>query len=175
MILKTSIKFWPAEYHSQSAIEATLRLRQQIGNLEKIESILSEALRPSCRQGRDLRRGDDGTNPRRCRSAGGRGFPHRRSHGCASGRGFRRHRRACAGLSRSRSRRHLSRGSGNRARVSRFRPQNRSAADGEHDRVRPQPATERIGGSRRWATASPSSDSPRSASRCTPSANVCAI
>jgi 2-methylcitrate dehydratase len=43
MILKTSIKFWPAEYHSQSAIEATLRLRQQIGNLEKIESILIQS------------------------------------------------------------------------------------------------------------------------------------
>jgi hypothetical protein len=78
-------------------------------------------------------------------------------------------------LSRSRSRRHLSRGSGNRARASRFRPQNRSAADGEHDRVRPQPATERTAARGRWATASPSSDSPRSASRCTPSANVCAI
>src|SRR5437762_6530490 len=28
MILKTSIKFWPAEYHSQSAIEAALKLRR---------------------------------------------------------------------------------------------------------------------------------------------------
>src|SRR5215813_2582441 len=28
MILKTSIKFWPAEYHSQSAIEAALALRK---------------------------------------------------------------------------------------------------------------------------------------------------
>src|SRR5881398_3761640 len=32
MILKTSIKFWPAEYHSQSAIEAALFLREEIGN-----------------------------------------------------------------------------------------------------------------------------------------------
>src|SRR5881628_489872 len=31
MILRTSIKFWPAEYHSQSAIEAALFLRNQIG------------------------------------------------------------------------------------------------------------------------------------------------
>src|SRR5258708_38545324 len=31
MILRTSIKFWPAEYHSQSAIEAALSLRKQIG------------------------------------------------------------------------------------------------------------------------------------------------
>src|SRR3954454_20794340 len=30
MILKTSIKYWPAEYHSQSAIEAALSLRSQI-------------------------------------------------------------------------------------------------------------------------------------------------
>src|SRR5437660_5604 len=34
MILRTSIKFWPAEYHSQSAIEAALFLRQQIGGVE---------------------------------------------------------------------------------------------------------------------------------------------
>jgi 2-methylcitrate dehydratase len=30
MILRTSIKFWPAEYHSQSAIEAALLLRKEI-------------------------------------------------------------------------------------------------------------------------------------------------
>src|SRR6266576_2375147 len=34
MILRTSIKFWPAEYHSQSAIEAALFLRNQIGGVE---------------------------------------------------------------------------------------------------------------------------------------------
>jgi 2-methylcitrate dehydratase len=33
MILKTSIKYWPAEYHSQSAIEAALFLRKQIDSL----------------------------------------------------------------------------------------------------------------------------------------------
>ena len=32
MILKTSIKYWPAEYHSQSAIEAALELRKQISS-----------------------------------------------------------------------------------------------------------------------------------------------
>ena len=32
MILNTSIKYWPAEYHSQSAIEAALFLREQIGD-----------------------------------------------------------------------------------------------------------------------------------------------
>src|SRR5213596_2050210 len=32
MILRTSIKFWPAEYHSQSAIEAALALREEIGD-----------------------------------------------------------------------------------------------------------------------------------------------
>ena len=31
MILKTSIKFWPAEYHSQSAIDAALQLRAETG------------------------------------------------------------------------------------------------------------------------------------------------
>src|SRR5438094_9078654 len=29
MILKTSIKYWPAEYHSQSAIDAALSVRKQ--------------------------------------------------------------------------------------------------------------------------------------------------
>src|SRR6185295_8833051 len=33
MILKTSIKYWPAEYHSQSAIEAALTLRKEIPDL----------------------------------------------------------------------------------------------------------------------------------------------
>ncbi len=31
MINKTYIKFWPAEYHSQSAIDAALQLRQELG------------------------------------------------------------------------------------------------------------------------------------------------
>jgi 2-methylcitrate dehydratase len=43
MILKTSIKFWPAEYHSQSAIEAALFLRNQIDDLSKIESVVIES------------------------------------------------------------------------------------------------------------------------------------
>jgi 2-methylcitrate dehydratase len=32
MILKTSIKFWPAEYHAQSAIEAALKLRAELNS-----------------------------------------------------------------------------------------------------------------------------------------------
>ena len=43
MILKTSIKYWPAEYHSQSAIEAALFLRSQIGDLSKIEGVVIES------------------------------------------------------------------------------------------------------------------------------------
>src|ERR1051325_7034305 len=43
MILKTCVKFWPAEYHSQSAIEASLKLREQIGDPEQIESILVQS------------------------------------------------------------------------------------------------------------------------------------
>jgi 2-methylcitrate dehydratase len=39
MILKTSIKFWPAEYHSQSAIDAALKIRRQIEDLAAIESV----------------------------------------------------------------------------------------------------------------------------------------
>ena len=43
MILKTSIKYWPAEYHSQSAIEAALFLRKDIGAPEKIKSVRIES------------------------------------------------------------------------------------------------------------------------------------
>lgn len=43
MILKTYIKFWPAEYHSQSAIDAALQVRPQIGDPANIESILIES------------------------------------------------------------------------------------------------------------------------------------
>ncbi|HEY3899471.1 MAG TPA: MmgE/PrpD family protein [Chthoniobacter sp.] len=39
MILKTSIKFWPAEYHSQSAIDAALRIRQKIEDHAAIASV----------------------------------------------------------------------------------------------------------------------------------------
>ena len=39
MILKTSIKYWPAEYHSQSAIEAALFLRKEIGDLSQMKSM----------------------------------------------------------------------------------------------------------------------------------------
>ncbi len=39
MINATSIKFWPAEYHSQSAIHAALELRPQIADLARIRSL----------------------------------------------------------------------------------------------------------------------------------------
>lgn len=39
MINRTSIKYWPAEYHSQSAIDAALQLRAEIGNPEDIERL----------------------------------------------------------------------------------------------------------------------------------------
>ncbi len=43
MILKTSIKYWPAEYHSQSAIEAALHLRNQIADLSQVKSMVIES------------------------------------------------------------------------------------------------------------------------------------
>jgi 2-methylcitrate dehydratase len=43
MILNTSIKYWPAEYHSQSAIEAALFLRKEIPDVTQIESVLIES------------------------------------------------------------------------------------------------------------------------------------
>ncbi|MCI0642608.1 MAG: MmgE/PrpD family protein [Gemmataceae bacterium] len=39
MINRTYIKFWPAEYHSQSAIDAALQLRPQVGDVRSIQSI----------------------------------------------------------------------------------------------------------------------------------------
>jgi 2-methylcitrate dehydratase len=43
MILKTSIKYWPAEYHSQSAIEAALFLRNEIGDVAQVKSMTIES------------------------------------------------------------------------------------------------------------------------------------
>jgi 2-methylcitrate dehydratase len=43
MILKTSIKYWPAEYHSQSAIEAALFLREQLDDVSQIASVNIES------------------------------------------------------------------------------------------------------------------------------------
>jgi 2-methylcitrate dehydratase len=39
MILGTYIKFWPAEYHSQSAIDAALQLRQEVGDPAQVKTI----------------------------------------------------------------------------------------------------------------------------------------
>jgi 2-methylcitrate dehydratase len=43
MILRTSIKFWPAEYHSQSAIEAALLLRKDIGDPANVRAMTIES------------------------------------------------------------------------------------------------------------------------------------
>jgi 2-methylcitrate dehydratase len=43
MILKTSIKYWPAEYHSQSAIEAALALRREVGDPAMVKSVVIES------------------------------------------------------------------------------------------------------------------------------------
>jgi 2-methylcitrate dehydratase len=43
MILNTSIKYWPAEYHSQSAIEAALLLRKEVADLAKVKSMTIES------------------------------------------------------------------------------------------------------------------------------------
>lgn len=39
MIKRTSIKFWPAEYHSQSAIHAALELRKEIPDVSRITKV----------------------------------------------------------------------------------------------------------------------------------------
>lgn len=43
MIDGTYIKFWPAEYHSQSAIDAALTMRSDVGPVDEIEDILIES------------------------------------------------------------------------------------------------------------------------------------
>src|SRR3954447_9831252 len=43
MILRTSIKCWPVEYHAQSAVQAAIDLRQQIADPSQIESVLIES------------------------------------------------------------------------------------------------------------------------------------
>jgi 2-methylcitrate dehydratase len=43
MIVNTSIKYWPAEYHSQSAIEAALLLRKEINDFAQVKSVTIES------------------------------------------------------------------------------------------------------------------------------------
>src|SRR5436190_10663027 len=43
MILRTSIKFWPAEYHSQSAIEAALLMRKEIVDPAQVRALTIES------------------------------------------------------------------------------------------------------------------------------------
>src|SRR5229473_3465204 len=43
MIVNTSIKYWPAEYHSQSAIEAALFLREQIDDVSQVKAMTIES------------------------------------------------------------------------------------------------------------------------------------
>jgi len=47
MILSTSIKYYPAEYHAQGAIQAALELRQRIDSPKNIESILVKTFKTS--------------------------------------------------------------------------------------------------------------------------------
>jgi 2-methylcitrate dehydratase len=39
MIMQTYIKFWPAEYHSQSAIDGALQLRPEVGDVRNVAAI----------------------------------------------------------------------------------------------------------------------------------------
>src|SRR5437763_3019183 len=39
MITQTYLKYWPAEYHSQSAIDAALQLRPEVGDIRNVASI----------------------------------------------------------------------------------------------------------------------------------------
>jgi 2-methylcitrate dehydratase len=39
LITETYIKFWPAEYHSQSAIDAALQLRPEVGDISRVTAI----------------------------------------------------------------------------------------------------------------------------------------
>lgn len=46
-ILDTYIKFWPVEYHAQSAVEAALHLHKEIGDPSKIEKIHIDTFKAS--------------------------------------------------------------------------------------------------------------------------------
>jgi len=39
MITQTYIKYWPAEYHAQSAIDAALQLRSEVGDIRNVQAI----------------------------------------------------------------------------------------------------------------------------------------
>src|SRR5205814_2793837 len=39
MLSETYIKFWPAEYHSQSAIDAALQLRPEVGDVRQVQAL----------------------------------------------------------------------------------------------------------------------------------------
>ena len=39
MLPKTYIKFWPVEYHAQSAVEAIMNLRPQVGDWRNVRAI----------------------------------------------------------------------------------------------------------------------------------------
>ncbi len=41
-VSETYVKYWPAEYHAQSAVWAALEVRKRIGDLKSVESILVE-------------------------------------------------------------------------------------------------------------------------------------
>jgi 2-methylcitrate dehydratase len=43
MIMKSCIKYYPAEYHAQSAIAAALKLREQLGTNSEVDSIVVES------------------------------------------------------------------------------------------------------------------------------------
>jgi 2-methylcitrate dehydratase len=43
MILRTSIKCWPVEYHAQSAVQAAVELHGRIADVRQIESVLIES------------------------------------------------------------------------------------------------------------------------------------
>jgi 2-methylcitrate dehydratase len=43
MILRTSIKCWPVEYHAQSAVEAALAVREKIDDPDRIKSVLVQS------------------------------------------------------------------------------------------------------------------------------------
>jgi len=47
MINRSYIKFWPAEYHSQSAIDAALQLRERVGDASGIRSVVVETFKAS--------------------------------------------------------------------------------------------------------------------------------
>ena len=100
MINKTYIKFWPAEYHSQSAIDAALQLRSELnGDVSKVDGDRHRHVRGELQHHRQVPGGVGAEDPRDGRPQPAvlhRRRPARRRRDLAAVRSRALHRARCA-------------------------------------------------------------------------------